>query len=246
MGWCLVFNFGSRMEPTPEKPSFSHLCPNDLGPISGIKHDKIGGKLGRAKVGGITQKRNVWLPVSPRETVQPLGRPQFGPQNPTVLDGTHHSKWLVIGWFFLHKHGNNYSNNYRNRFWRFPILWNMNILFWYSNFHPRPTELSSFVARVEACVLTETSSWWESIVYLQIRNQQGRWDCHDPPKSMRCVCKRFKSCCVQNNPWWKQSISYQPGLQTLENLREVEISPNRGVVSHLVTRWNLLACNLFK
>ena len=40
---------------------------------------------------------------------------------------------------------------------------------WYSNFHRFLTSSKSFVARVEACVLTETSSGCESIVYLPDR-----------------------------------------------------------------------------
>ena len=80
--WCSILAAAWSQHP-PEKPSFSHLCPNDLGPISGIKHDKIRGKLGRAKVGGITQKKETFGCRSlPRETVQPLGRPKFGPSKP--------------------------------------------------------------------------------------------------------------------------------------------------------------------
>lgn len=105
--WCSILAAAWSQHP-PEKPSFSHLCPNDLGPISGIKHDKIRGKLGRAKVGGITQKKKrLAAGLSPEKQCSHWVARNLAPQNPTVPDGTRHSKWLVIGWFFLHKYGNN-------------------------------------------------------------------------------------------------------------------------------------------
>ena len=85
------------------------------------------GVLGRAKVGGITKKKDVWLPVSLPSFECSFGRLKFvGPEMlphlliPSKPNGTRwypsQFLWLVIGWFFLHKYGNNYSNNYSNRF----------------------------------------------------------------------------------------------------------------------------------